>query len=237
MTWSSSKRPTTTLRVRAQHHGCQFGVFGGMPETVAKLGGARLTRLQRCPARVPLPDAIMPVMRPETQTLLETDRRNLIAAVERVNEADRDRRPSEGQWSVAEVLEHLVGVEHAVVKLLTLRGCEPIPPDQAPAPPDAAERVATLRLRDRRIDVPGALAPRGTMTTVAALVALGESRAALLEAARAADPVALERRTYHHAVVGRLALIDWLAFVAHHEARHTAQIDEIAGVFRTQRRG
>jgi uncharacterized damage-inducible protein DinB len=177
----------------------------------------------------------MPFMRPETQALLESDRHNLIAAVQRVNEAGRDRRSAEGRWSVAEVLEHLVGVEHAVVKLLTLRGREPIPPDQEPAPPDSAERVAKLRMRDRRIDVPDALAPRTGMTTDAALVALGESRAALLEAASSADPVALERRTYHHAVVGRLTLDDWLAFVAHHEARHTAQIDEIAEAL--QRRG
>jgi uncharacterized damage-inducible protein DinB len=174
----------------------------------------------------------MAAMRPETEALLDTDRRNLVAAAERVNEADRDRRPSEGQWSVAEVLEHLVSVEHAVVKLLTLRGREPIPPDQEPAPADSAERVATLRVRDRRIKVPQALAPKATMTTAAALAALQDSRAALLEAARAADPIALEQRTYHHAVVGRLTLNDWLAFVAHHEARHAAQIDEIAEALR-----
>jgi hypothetical protein len=35
----------------------------------------------------------------------------------------------------------------------------------------------------------------------------------------------------HHAVIGRLTLRDWLAFVAHHEARHAAQIDEIAAAF------
>jgi len=32
-------------------------------------------------------------------------------------------------------------------------------------------------------------------------------------------------------VIGRLTLRDWLAFVAHHEARHAAQIDEIAAAF------
>jgi hypothetical protein len=71
------------------------------------------------------------------------------------------------------------------------------------------------------------LRPSGTLTCEAAIAALAESRAALLDAARAADPVALEQRTYHHAVLGRITLIDWLAFVAHHEARHAAQIDEV----------
>ena len=32
-------------------------------------------------------------------------------------------------------------------------------------------------------------------------------------------------------MIGRLTLRDWLAFVAHHEARHAAQIDEIAAAF------
>jgi hypothetical protein len=38
----------------------------------------------------------------------------------------------------------------------------------------------------------------------------------------------LATRTYHHREIGRLALVDWLVFIAHHEARHAAQIDEIA---------
>jgi enoyl-CoA hydratase/carnithine racemase/uncharacterized damage-inducible protein DinB len=165
----------------------------------------------------------------ETLALLEADRRGLIAAVERVPEADRGRPPAEGRWSVGQVLEHLIAVERSVTKLMTIRGREPIPPDNPPPIPRASERVASLRRRDRRIEVPDQLRPAGTMTVAEALAALSETRAALLDAARAADPEALARRTYHHAVLGRLALVDWLAFIAHHEARHTAQIDEIAG--------
>jgi len=115
--------------------------------------------------------------------------------------------------------------------LIAIRAREPVPPNQPPPVPMAAERMAQLRVRGKRIDVPDALRPKGTMTAPAAVAALGASRAALLDAARAADPVALEHRTYHHAVIGRLTLRDWLAFVAHHEARHAAQIDEIAAAF------
>jgi hypothetical protein len=160
--------------------------------------------------------------------LLDADRSELLAAVNRVPEADRDRRPSENEWSVAEVLEHLASVEQSVAKLIASRGREPVPPDQPAAIPDAAERMARLRVRERRIEVPENLRPSGTMTTAQAIEALARSRAALLEAANAADPVALATRTYHHREIGRLALVDWLGFIAHHEARHAAQIDEIA---------
>lgn len=170
-------------------------------------------------------------MHPETLALLDADRRGLLAAVNRLSDADRDRRPAEGRWSVAEILEHLASVEHSVAKLIAIRGREPVPPNQAPPAPMASERLTGLRARDRRIDVPDALRPTGTMSASAAIAALAASRTALLDAARAADPVALEHRTYHHAVLGRLTLRDWLAFVAHHEARHAAQIDEIAAAF------
>jgi hypothetical protein len=160
--------------------------------------------------------------------LLDADRRALLAAVNRVPEGDRDRRPSENQWSVAEVLEHLASVEQSVAKLIAIRGREPVPPDQPAAIADADQRLARMRVRGRRIEVPDTLRPSGTMTTAQAIEALAQSRAALLEAANAADPVALATRTYHHREVGRLALVDWLAFIAHHEARHAAQIDEIA---------
>lgn len=171
----------------------------------------------------------MPV---DTTTLLEAERRALLAAVDRVAPPDRDRRPAPGQWSVAEILEHLARVEQAVAALVATRGREPLPAAVEPPVPEASERVAGLRARGRRIDAPDALRPSGTVSAVDAMAALAASRQALLAAARDADPVALEQRTYHHAVLGRLTLRDWLAFVAHHEARHAAQIDEVAAALR-----
>ena len=164
----------------------------------------------------------------KTLALLDDDRRGLLAAVDRVPEPDRGRRPAANQWSVAEILEHLASVERAVAQLIATRGREPVPTGQQPAVPLAGERVARLRARERRIEVPDNLRPTGQQSAADAVAALARSRTALLDAARAADPVALEHRTYHHRELGRLALKDWLAFIAHHEARHAAQIDEIA---------
>jgi uncharacterized damage-inducible protein DinB len=168
----------------------------------------------------------------DTTALLETERRALLAAVDRVAPADRGRQPAPGRWSVAEILEHLSNVERAVATLIATRGREPLPTVVEPPVPEAAECVAGLRLRERRIDAPDALRPSGVLSADDALAALAASRCALLDAVRAAHPVALHRRTYYHAVLGRLTLRDWLAFVAHHEARHAAQIDEVAAALR-----
>jgi uncharacterized damage-inducible protein DinB len=171
-------------------------------------------------------------MHADTLALLAMERRALLAAVERVPPADRGRRPAADGWSVAEILEHLAQVERSVAGLIAVRGREPLPADLPPPVANAAERVAGLRVRGHRIEAPDAVRPTGAVPADAALAALAQSRQALLDAAGAADPIALERRTYHHAVAGRLTLGDWLAFVAHHEARHAAQIDEILAALR-----
>jgi hypothetical protein len=160
--------------------------------------------------------------------LLDTERTALLAAVERVAAADRERRPTPDSWSVAEILEHLATVEQSVAKLIATRGREPVPEQGEPAVPLDEARVARLRNRARRIDVPDRMRPMGTMDAAEAVQALSASRAALLDAVRNADPVALEQRSYVHAIVGRIVLRDWIAFVAHHEARHADQIREIA---------
>ena len=72
--------------------------------------------------------------------------------------------------------------------MIAIRAREPVPPNQPPPVPMAAERMAQLRVRGKRIEVPDALRPKGIMTAPAAVAALGASRAALLDAARAADP-------------------------------------------------
>ena len=160
--------------------------------------------------------------------LLATERAALLAAVDRVAAPDRERRPAPDRWSVAEILEHLATVEQSVAKLIATRGREPLPAqDEAVVPLDEA-RIARLRGRERRIDVPDRMRPNGSMSTAAAIEALGASRALLLDAVKNADPVALAQRSYVHPIVGRIVLRDWIAFVAHHEARHADQIHEIA---------
>jgi uncharacterized damage-inducible protein DinB len=160
--------------------------------------------------------------------LLDTERAALLAAAESVPARDRERRPSPDSWSVAEILEHLATVEQSVAKLIATRGREPVPAQSEPAVPLDETRIARLRNRARRIDVPDRMRPIGTMDAAAAMHALAVSRAALLDAIGNADPVALEQRSYVHAVVGRIVLRDWIAFVAHHEARHADQIHELA---------
>ena len=164
----------------------------------------------------------------DTLTLLDTERAALMANVSRVPEQDRDRRPSPDRWSVAEVLEHLAMVERGVAKLIARRGRQSPAPDQLPAQPLDEERVAKLRDRERRLEVPDFVRPAGTLSYADAARALEETRAGLRQAVVDADPASLDGYTYPHPVLGPITLRDWVHFVAHHEARHAAQVAEIA---------
>ena len=167
-------------------------------------------------------------MNAETLTLLDTERDALLAAIARVPLERRAERPAGDRWSIAEVLEHLATVERGIAKLLALRGREAPSPDQAAASPLDAARVAQLRNRADRRDAPERVRPTGTVGAAEALQRLQDARTALRDAVIAADPNALDGCTHSHPVLGVLTLRDWVHFVAHHEARHVAQLEEIA---------
>ena len=168
----------------------------------------------------------MAAMRPETETVLEADRRNLVAAVERVNEADRDRRPSEGQWSVAEVVEHLQraylgtakGLERAVEKQASLATAQTL-----------KQKLASFALISLGYFPSGREAPKHIVPT--GQIDLG----ALLDAVRrdlqrldAAAVTARERfgsaKVVDHPILGAFSVDQWLKFHLVHTRHHEKQI-------------
>lgn len=167
----------------------------------------------------------------DTLTLLDAERAALLDNVARVQEQDLSRRPSPEVWSIAEVLEHLATVERGVAKLIAKRGRQAPAPDQAAASPLDEARVARLRGRDKRMEAPDFVRPTGSLSAADALRYLEESRAGLRKALQDADPASLEGCTHPHPVLGPITLRDWIHFVAHHEARHAAQVAEIADSF------
>ena len=161
--------------------------------------------------------------------LLDAERAALLASVSRIPASLRARRPAPERWSVAEVLEHLARVERGVAKLLTLRGQEETPAAVALGEAQLdATRIARLRNRSERIEAPSRIQPEGAFGPAEALQALADSRTALRAAIQAAHAAAFDGVTHSHPVLGVLTLRGWACFVAHHEARHAAQVDEIA---------
>lgn len=169
---------------------------------------------------------------------LSAERAGLVARLERIPAARQNVRPTPERWSVAEVLEHLVRLEMGLTKLLALKGQAP-PAADVPAPPADAlgtpQFGALVRDRSKPLEAPERVRPEGKLSAEEALARLQAARAALLEAFASADAEALDRQTHVHPFFGPLTLRSWMALAADHEARHAAQIGEIADQLSAER--
>ncbi|MES1242566.1 MAG: DinB family protein [Acidobacteriota bacterium] len=177
-------------------------------------------------------------MHPRTRELLDhldTRRAELRAAVDQVPPGLRRQRPEPSRWSVAEILEHLVVVQRRMTQILAAQISaareEGVGPESETSPVlDSFNMAPLLDRRTPRV-ASEASSPRGEMDADAAWEALEQSKIAFRDAVLSGDGLALSQRTLPHPALGPLNLYHWIAFAGAHEARHAAQIREIAGRF------
>jgi hypothetical protein len=175
-------------------------------------------------------------MHPRTEQLLrqlDEHRAALRAAVEAVPATRRETRAVADRWSVAEVLEHLTRVEEQITRLLAsklseaqLTGTLEPEPETGPLT-DNIDRDRILD-RSRRITAGERVLPRGGMDAAAALAALEKTRANLRDLVITYDGMAIGAVAHPHPVLGIINGYQWVDFIGIHEARHTAQIRELA---------
>jgi hypothetical protein len=167
----------------------------------------------------------------EILTCLDSELSGLRAAVDTVPSERRCERPAPDRWSVAEVLEHLVMVERAVMKACA-RQLGAARESGLPAETETTsirhllppERVAS---RERQLVAPEMLRPKG-IDAATAWADLERTRQQLRDFVMSADGLALGEVSFAHPSLGTLNLYQWLLFAAGHHARHADQIREIA---------
>lgn len=163
---------------------------------------------------------------------VEAQRAALLDAVALVPEPLRQHPARAGVWSVAEILEHLHLVEHGIGRLLAY-GLRRIKAEGVGAEQETGSMLASLDAfhltrRQDPIDAPAPVRPTGEYSAGQALAALEGTRQALLSAINAVDGMAIGEISYPHPLLGSLNLYQWVLFVGEHEARHAAQIEELA---------
>jgi hypothetical protein len=187
----------------------------------------------------------------------ETVRRQLTARVETLNEAQQNFRTTDGEWSVAEIVEHLSIIEKNMVRLIgmLLQKAEATAADddetssaQAAASADAADTSATSAadtgtaarafkpfsldelvelIRDKKLTAPEQVRPGGQVPLADSLANLQRTRATVESFRTRFEAADLEAATYPHPFFGDLNASQWLAFIGHHEARHLRQIERL----------
>jgi hypothetical protein len=166
-------------------------------------------------------------------TDLDLHRASVRAAIDSVPVEWRERRPAEGRWSVAEVLEHLFIIEGRVTKMLAMAA-------ETAAPAGEGERekpaIDMVRLLDRTQPVmgPEPVQPCEGLDSATAWQRLQETRVELRRVVEAAAGRDLSGIVRTHPILGDMHMYQWIAVIGGHEARHALQIREAGELLRAQ---
>src|SRR5580692_12060335 len=152
--------------------------------------------------------------------------RRFLSAADAVPAEEWKTRPSEGRWSAAELIAHLMMVERAVIGKADRVAQKP------PRRVSLLKRIhipmALVESRWIRRKSPVPIEPgmlRDKEVMLAELRTVRERSLAFLEETRSRN---LGEYSWAHPALGTLTTYEWMQFIASHEVRHTKQMREIA---------
>ncbi len=155
---------------------------------------------------------------------LDSVHQKLIAAISPLDSKAFSARPSEGEWSVAEIVQHLCLVEERVVK------------DLERALAKEPQRVALLRRfvptfivsnRLLRVKAPKAMNPIEVPEKSALIENFNRARASLKALCETNGKDRFKHIIFRHPFLGEIDGLATVSFVGYHEQRHFKQIREV----------
>lgn len=176
-------------------------------------------------AHEPAPELLSAQEISKATAYLISTRDGLFQAVHGLDPAQWDFNPGTGQWSIAEILEHIVIVETRIHALIGNMKDAPL----AEAGRNDAQIdefvTGTVPDRSRKFAAPERLLPSRQFTPAENLERFDKGRAQTLQLLREAP--SLRGRVAPHPVLGAWDGYQWILATAGHGARHTAQIQEV----------
>lgn len=177
----------------------------------------------------------------ELTTYLDAQRAAVLAASATVPVDRWTEKPTDGAWSVSEVLEHLRKSEEGVVRLVFKLGKRA----RASGARSETETSSVLGSLDDflggrgvidrtvRREAPDMVRPGGPVDPQQVVDGLTRTRDDLYKAIALVDGIALEDLHWIHPALGDLNLYQYILFVGQHEARHALQLEEIGHALTT----
>jgi uncharacterized damage-inducible protein DinB len=158
---------------------------------------------------------------------LEETRKNFLASIDGLSDAQWTFKAGPDRWSIAETAEHIAVSEGVIMQLITekiLKG--PKAPAGAARPPD--EKIITVITdRSAKAQAPEMLQPKSRFATRDALTKdFVASRQKTIEFVKT-TPEDLRAFIAPHPAMKEIDAYQWVLLTAAHSARHTAQIDEV----------
>jgi hypothetical protein len=165
----------------------------------------------------------------EAMDYVEEKRKELLQSFAGVPVDRLGRKPSDGAWSVAEILDHLGIVESGVARLIAKRAGKAreagLGEEKSTESVLASFDQHRAKLETMKMQSPATVQPRADADLNEALEGLKTSRESLRAAALAANGLSLSEIKHTHPLLGELDLYQWLIFLGQHEARHRKQIE------------
>ncbi|KGR76264.1 DinB family protein [Ureibacillus sinduriensis] len=133
-----------------------------------------------------------------------------------------NKKPSDDEWSIKQIVEHLCLMEGAIAKMIQgkLENGEVVNAEMKP--------IEAATNRKIKIDAPEFALPGNEFATLEELkTKLNVTHQTLLKIEELADEKELKIKGFPHPVFGQMSLEQWIPFVGYHEMRHILQIKEV----------
>jgi hypothetical protein len=163
---------------------------------------------------------------------MDNVRAELDGRIGSLDEAEHVLRNNGEGWCPEELAEHLALVEKSITAVVErlLRKSEELntpPPAEGKIDPPVKFPSAVRKTEMNKVEAPDRIRPQGGVPVGQSLQGLKASREYIVSLRPRMEAVSLSEAKFPHPVMGELDLYQWLLFIAEHEARHLAQIENI----------
>ena len=155
---------------------------------------------------------------------LDSIHEKLLSTVTPLDPKTFSKRPSESEWSVAEIVEHLALVEARVIKELQSAM------EREPRRVGLMRRLVPTSIvssRVLRVKSPKAVTPRAELDKDSAIQSLELARRNLKAFCDQHDVDRFRNLVFKHPFLGEIDGVATIAFIGYHEQRHYKQIREV----------
>ena len=148
-------------------------------------------------------------------------RHTILKKVESFDDNALNEKPSEGEWSAMQILDHLLKMEEAITAGVakTAKKNERKKAMKKPIQLSVSRKV--------KVDAPNHTVPEEKFFTLEEMKEkLNDSRNRLYEVYTHTDEETLQNNSMPHPVFGDVPLVQWFPFIGYHEKRHLIQLEE-----------
>lgn len=159
----------------------------------------------------------------------ERSHERLIAGISGINDAQANFRPSEDEWTIAEIIEHLNIVNGGFLRI-TAKLLKQAEANPKPAPADlnlGGVLVGENGDQAPKFQAPEMVRPKGGVAIADAVAGLKQTIAGFAEIQSRLEAVDLSEQSFPHPAAGPLSAYQWMILLAEHSDRHLGQIGRI----------